>query len=188
MIGLSETYIYSSYADDDTRLNLKEFTLIREDNPHNCKRGAVNIYFEEHLTVRPVSPLNLKECLVLEINIRNRKEYVISMYQRKYEFDQFLLNFEQLISNRISQNLHFILVTGGFNFQSSSWCKNDLTTSEGNQVNAITSSYGLSQLICEPAHILPYSSLCSDLILINQNNFICIVAFTFLCILIVTIK
>ena len=46
MICLSETYLDSSYADDDTCLNLKDFTLIRADNPHNCKRGRVSIYFK----------------------------------------------------------------------------------------------------------------------------------------------
>ena len=72
----------------------------------------------------------------------------------------------------MSQNPHFILATGDFNVRSSSWWKNDLTTSEGNQVDAITLSYGLSQLICKPTHILPNSSLCIDLISLNQNNFI----------------
>ena len=95
MICLSETYLDSSYAYDDTRLNLKDFILIRAVNPHNCKRGRVSIYFKEHLAVRPVSPSNLNEY--------------------KDEFDQFLLDFEQLISDRMSQNLHFILVTGDFN-------------------------------------------------------------------------
>ena len=52
------------------------------------------------------------------------------------------------------------------------WWKNDLTTSEGNQVDAVTSSYGLSQLICEPTHILLNSSSYIDLIVVNQNNLI----------------
>ena len=39
------------------------------------------------------------------------------------------------------------------------------------QVDAITSSYGLSQLVCEPTHILPNLSSCIDLIFINQNKF-----------------
>ena len=129
----SETYVDSSYADDDTWLNLKDFTLIRADNPHNCKKGGVSIYFNEHLAVCLISPLNVNECLVLEINIQNKKGFVISLYwspnQSKDEFDQFLLNFEQLISDRMSQNPHFILVTGDFNVRSSSWWKNDLTMS-----------------------------------------------------------
>ena len=103
MVCLSETYLDSSYAYDNTQL--KDFTLIRADNPHNCKTGGVSIYFKEHLVVLPVSPLNLNECLVLEINIQNKKR-IISLYrspsQSKDEFDQLLLNFEQLISDRMS--------------------------------------------------------------------------------------
>ena len=72
----------------------------------------------------------------------------------------------------MSQNPHFILVTGDYNVLSSCWWKNDLTTSEGNRIDAITSSYGLSQFICEPTHVLPDLSSCIDLIFINQNNFI----------------
>ena len=47
----------------------QDFSLIRADKSHNCKRGEVSIHFKEHLAVRPVSPLNLNESLVLEINI-----------------------------------------------------------------------------------------------------------------------
>ena len=70
----------------------------------------------------------------------------------------------------MSQNRHFILVTGDVNVWSSSWCKNDITTSEGNQLDVIASSYGLSQLICEPTRIFPNSFLWIDLIFINENN------------------
>ena len=119
MIRLFETYLDSSYADDDTRLDVKDFTLIRANNSHNCKRGEVSISFNEHLAVCPISPLNLDECLVLQINIQNKEGFVISLYrlltQSKEEFNQFLLNFEQLIFDRIRQNPHFILVTGDFN-------------------------------------------------------------------------
>ena len=177
LICLSETYLDSSYADDDTQLNLKDFALIRADNPHNRKKGGVDfIYFKERLVVHSVSPLNLNKCLVLEINIQNKKGFVISLYrspnQGKDEFDKFLLNFEQRIFDRMSQYPHFISVTVDFNVRSSSWWKNNLTTSEGNQVDAVSSSYGLSQLICEPTYILPNSSSCIDTIFIIQNNFI----------------
>ena len=74
------------------------------------------------------------------------------------------------MSDRMSQNPHFILVTGDLNVRSSFW-KNDLKTSESDQIDVITLSYGLSQLICEPTHILP-NSPSFDLIFINQNSFI----------------
>ena len=107
-------------------------------NPQNF-----SIYFKDYLVVRPVNLLNLNECLVLEISIQNKKRYVISLYrspsQSKDEFDHFLLNFEQFISDRMSQNSLFMLVTGDFNVRSASWWKNDLTMGEGRQVDAITS-------------------------------------------------
>ena len=90
--------------------------MIRSDNPHNCKRGGVSIYFKEQLTVPAVSLLNLNDYLGLEINIQNKKGYLISLYrspsQSKDKFDHFIVNFEQLVSDRMSQNSLFILVTG----------------------------------------------------------------------------
>ena len=49
--------------------------------------------------------------------------------------------------------------------------KNEMALWVRIQVDAITSSYGLSQLVCEPTHILPNLSLCIDLIFINQDKF-----------------
>ena len=63
----------------------------------------------------------------------------------------------------MSQNPHFILVTGDFNVRSSSWWKDDLTTSEFNQVDTNTSFYGFSQRICKSTHILPNLPLYIDL-------------------------
>ena len=58
-------------------------------------------------------------CWKLISRIKKDKGYLISLYrspsQSKDEFDQFLLNFEQLISDRMSQNPHFTLITGDFN-------------------------------------------------------------------------
>ena len=115
--------------------------------------------------------LRVSKLLVLETNIQNKKGCVISLHRSpsrsKDEFDQFPLNFEQLISDRISQNLHFILETSAFNVRSSSWWGNDLTAREDSQFNAIISSYGSNQLIHKPARILPNSSSCIDLIFIH---------------------
>ena len=51
MLCSPKSYLDSFYEDDDTRLSLKDFTLIRAYNPHNCKREGVSTYFEEHLAV-----------------------------------------------------------------------------------------------------------------------------------------
>ena len=43
-ICLSETYLDFFYVFYDPLLNLKDFTLIRADNPHNWKRGGASIF------------------------------------------------------------------------------------------------------------------------------------------------
>ena len=88
------------------------------------------------------------------------------------EFDIFLINFEQWISDIITKNPLLVLITGNFNVRSSNWWKNDLPTSEGTQVDSFTISYGLSQIISDPTHILSNSSSCIDLIFTNQPNLV----------------
>ena len=77
-----------------------------------------------------------------------------------------------LIGDLVAKNPLFVLITGDFNVRSSNWWKNDLSTSEGIQVDSLTTSYGLSQIISDPTHILPNSSSCIDLIFTNQPNLV----------------
>ena len=83
-----------------------------------------------------------------------------------------MINFEQLISDIVSKNPLFVLITGDFNVRSSNWWKNDLSTSEGTQVNSLTAFYGLSWIISDPTHVLPNSSSCIDLIFTNQPKLV----------------
>ena len=129
--------------------------MIRADNSLNFKTRGVSISFKEHLVVRPISYINLNECLVLEINIQNKKGNIISLYLFKKLWTAYILQNEL--------NLLFMLIIGDFNVWSSTWWKNDVTTSKGSPVDAITLSYGLNQHIHETTHILPNLSLCTDL-------------------------
>ena len=83
----------------------------------------------------------------------------------------FLLSLDQLLSNMISQNPIFLLVTGDSNARNSSWWKNDCVTRERNEIEFLTCSYGLSQL-SDPTHILQNCSLCIDLTFTNQPSFV----------------
>ena len=61
---------------------------------------------------------------------------------------------------------------GDFNARLSSWNIDDVDSFEGKKIDELTSSYGLSQIISEPTHILPNSNSCIDLIFCNQPNMI----------------
>ena len=97
---------------------------------------------------------------------------MVSLYrlpsQTQDEFDIFLIIFEKLIGD-IAKNPLFVLITGHFNVRSTKWWKNDLSTSEGIQVDSLITSYGLSQIISDPTHILPNPSSYIDLILTKQS-------------------
>ena len=82
------------------------------------------------------------------------------------------MSFEQLIGDIIAKNPLFVLITSDFNVRSINWWKNDLSTSEGTQVDSLTAFYGLSQIISDPTHILPNLSSCIDLIFTNQPNLV----------------
>ena len=63
-----------------------------------------------------------------------------------------------------------ISVVGDFNAKCNNWCKNDITSHNGSMIDAVTSNYGLHQLIQEPTHILNSSSSFIDLIFTSQSN------------------
>ena len=111
IICLSETYLDCSVPYDDPRLNLSGsgYRLVRADNN---KRGAVGIYSTP--SNRQVPTSSLLEVFI----IGNEKGFVLSLSrspsQSQLEFHNFLFSLDQLLSNKLSQNPIFILVTGGF--------------------------------------------------------------------------
>ena len=62
-----------------------------------------------------------------------------------------------------------IFVSGDFNAKSNNWCKTDTTSHEGSMIDAVTSNYGLGQLIQELTHILNSTSSCIDLIFTSRS-------------------
>ena len=67
-------------------------------------------------------------------------------------------------------NPFLIVATGDFKARSSNWYTGDTTTFEGSKIEAITSQFGLKQIINEPTHIQGKSVSCIDLIFSSQPN------------------
>ena len=103
-----------------------------------------------------------------KVSMKNIRGYAVSLYrspsQTQDEFDSFLIGFEQLIGENIAKNPLLVLIADNVNVGSSNWWKNDLSTSGGTQVDSLTTSCGLSQIISNPTDILPHSSSYIDLI------------------------
>ena len=97
---------------------------------------------------------------------------IYHLVKHKISLTFFRINFEESFGDIIAKNPLFVLITGAFNVRSTNWWKNNLSTSEGTQVDSFTTSYGLSQSISDLTHILPNSSSCIDLIFTNQSNLV----------------
>ena len=101
---------------------------------------------------------------------------LVSIYrissQSSYEYDTFLVNFENILIylNRVKS--HVLLVATDFNVRSSIWWYYHIDTMEGTRLESITSYYGLYQIINEPIHNLPSFEFCNDLIFSNQPNMV----------------
>ena len=62
-------------------------------------------------------------------------------------------NFELTLDAASAINPFIIVAIGDFNPKSSNWYIGDTTASEGSKIEAITSQFGLQQIINEPTHV-----------------------------------
>ena len=131
-------------------VDIQGYNLVRADHPDNTKRGGVCIYYKESLPVRVINLPYFKEALLLEMSF-NKKVLVSVIYrfpsQNSNQFESFLSNLENFLSDINKRKPSSSVVTGDFNVRSSSWWCNDINTIEGSHLYSLTSSNGFSQLI-----------------------------------------
>ena len=103
-----------SPSSDNDNLYIRDYKLVRADHPGNIKRGDVYVYFKESLLVSCLLNLYLKECLIFEVSINNKRDYVVSICHSPSQpsdgFNSFTTNLEKLVINISSTNPHFILI------------------------------------------------------------------------------
>ena len=74
IVCLSETFLDSSIPNDENRINIAGYSLLRADHPSNTKKGGVCVYYKDFLPlIRKYDITDLKECLVMEITVENEK-------------------------------------------------------------------------------------------------------------------
>ena len=76
------------------------------------------------------------------------------------------------LDDSFNSNPFLTTVIGDFNAKSKNWSEGDRSTIEGSKTEFLTSQFGLSQIIKEPAQILENSSSCIDLIFTTQPNMV----------------
>ena len=81
IICISETYLDSCTASNDSNLEISGYTLVCPDHPSNNKRGGACIYYKSFL---PLSILNvqlLQESICFELKIGGKTCNFLSLYR-----------------------------------------------------------------------------------------------------------
>ena len=176
IICLSETYFNLETSYDDDNLEIPGNNIIRKDHPSNTKRVGVYVYYKNTLHFKLINIKYLQVCITFEIRIGIKCCKFICLYRSSSktndEFESFPKNFELSLDKIHEDNRFIISVLGDFNAKSTNWCKNDITSHEGFMIDAVTSNYGLQQLIHEPTHIFNSSSSCINFIFTSQPNLV----------------
>ena len=158
VIFLSETYLDFDTSHENANLEIVDYTLIRAYHPSNIKRGGACLYYRHALSFRLLNIQPLEKCIHFEIPFAGKVSNLMSLYHSPSQshdvFETFADNLELNLDTIANKNPYLTIILGAFNAKSSNWYKHDKTTYEGSKIEAITSQFGLKQLIQESAHIL----------------------------------
>ena len=176
VICLSETYLDSDTSHEDANLKLVGYTLIRANHPSNTKQGGACFYCRNSPAFWLLNIQYLEECINFEISFAGKVCNFISLYRSPNQshdiFETFFDNFELNVDTIANKNPYLIVILGDFNAKSSNWYKHDKTIYECSKTEAITSQFGLKQLIQEPTHVFSNSCSCLDLVFTSQPNLV----------------
>ena len=92
--------------------------------------------------------------------------------QTRDTFETFADNLELTLDTLTNNNPFLIVAIGDFNAKTTNWHQNDTTSYKDLKIDAITSQFGLQQLINEPTHLTGNSPWCIDLIFTSQPNLV----------------
>ena len=89
----------------------------------NVRRGGVGLYIKDSLPKKPrPETATIPESIVCELHIDRKKYFFIVMYripsQNQQEFDNFMINFEQMLSKISAEEPYAVIITGDFNCRS----------------------------------------------------------------------
>ena len=138
---------FTKFQDDDVRISIPVYNLLRANHPSNAKRGGVCIYYKDHLPIIKRNDLcQLHECLVTELRIGKKKCFFTCLYrspsQTSKEFEDFCTEPNLFLSNINDLIPARSVITGDYNARSPQWWALDKENNEDCEI----SSYFLSRL------------------------------------------
>ena len=157
LISLCETSLNDTV---ELPLNmLDNYTFISSNNQRNTKHGGAGLFYRNSLPIIVRNDLSFPESLVVEIGIGKKKIFFSVIYRSPAykhgtpQFDAFLQNYRTLYANIKKEKPFALYFTGDFNGHSNLWWKDGDTNNEGREIEELTSSLGLHQIIDDPANM-----------------------------------
>ena len=177
IVPLSETFLDSIIPSDDNRINVAGCSLLRADHPSNMKREGVCIYYKDCLPlIKKDYITDLKECLVTEITVDNKKWFFMCLHrsprQNCDQFSDFCKDFSTLLNNINDHRPSCCVIVCDFNAKCSKWYPLDKHNAAGETLQTYTTTAGYSQLINKPTHCVNDSSSCINLIFTSYTNLV----------------
>ena len=159
---LSETFLDSSFLNDDPRLNLNGYSPIRADHPSDTKKGGLCIYYKNYLPLILKPALSaLNECLVCELKVGKRKCFITILYRSPVNQLKNLIRLKMIENKLLLRNNPYIYIyIGDFNARNINWWEGNIDNYQGLDLDNIPCYHGLQQMINGPTHILPKSASC----------------------------
>ena len=175
--AICETSLNSSIEIPDPLL--ANYTFISANNPNDSRHGGVGLFYKNSMPLKVRYDLSFNETIVVEIMFGRKKVFFTVFYRspavkaNSVEFSNFLDSFSNLHKLLKNENPYAVFYTGDLNGHSQLWWAEGDTTAEGREIETLTSSLGLVQVINEPTNFEPYENpSCIDLIFTDQQNLI----------------
>ena len=98
IICLFETSLNYSLNNEDDRLKMRDYNLIRSDHPSGLQKGGLCAHYKVHIPlIRRDNLCALNNCLATEIILENKKCFLTYLYdspsQNQHKFEIFFRNF-----------------------------------------------------------------------------------------------
>ena len=115
------------------------------DHPSNCIGGGLCIFYKTMIPLRVLNNSDLNGCINSEVNIAIKICRFIHLYrsfsQTQDKFQIFRSNLELNLDSLSSCNPFLTIMIDDVNAKSEQWCEIDKTSSEGSQLQLLTSNF-----------------------------------------------
>ena len=175
LIALSETALRPDHQNKP--LEIKGYSIIRNDLPTGDTHGGVMIYHKDDLAVKHRPDLQIiPNVIAIEISLKRKKVFFIYTYRKHGQTDLQRHDFEdkidEIIKKTKDENPHCVLLAGDFNAHNSLWYEDDRTDPLGTSLQKIFADNGLTQLTNQPTFLTNNSRTCIDLTITDQPNLV----------------